>query len=274
MKAGFKDYLRAAFNAKPLGMFVPPNWVALGAFGLLGLIDPGFWLLGAGLELGYLQWLTSSARFRRYVESTLQSTSHREWESRLSEHVGRLSPGDAQRFRTLESRCRAVLGRSAGGEPPPEQTLQAEGLGRLLWIYLGLLQTRQSLLNVLNDGGSEMADKLRRLEKQLQTASDENLRASLSGQIDILRQRMTVQKEGRSKIGFLDAELARIEEQVELIREQSVLATDPAAVSRRIDEVGSSLGETTQWIRDQQKIYGEVQDLLEDPPAIPLQQSQ
>ena len=49
MKPGFGDYVREAFNARPIGMFVPPNWIGLGLFGLLGIINPGFWLIGAGL---------------------------------------------------------------------------------------------------------------------------------------------------------------------------------------------------------------------------------
>ena len=58
-KPGFFDFITAAFNARPFGMFVAPNWIGLGAFGLLGLMDPGFWVLGAGLELGYLLDLAS-----------------------------------------------------------------------------------------------------------------------------------------------------------------------------------------------------------------------
>ena len=49
------SYLAAAFNARPFGMPIPPNWFALAAFGLLGaFVDPGFWLIGAGLEALYL----------------------------------------------------------------------------------------------------------------------------------------------------------------------------------------------------------------------------
>lgn len=272
MTPGFTDYLREAFNARPLGMFVAPNWVGVGAFGLLGLMNPGFWLIGAGLELAYLVGLTSSGRFRRWVQAKLAGTTERDWNEKLAERVGRLIPPDAQRFKKLEERCRAVLAqqRSVGSETDVQ--LQAEGLGRLLWIYLGLLTARQTLRHGIEQAADDPADKLRRLEKQLAGTTDDSVRKSLSGQIDILRQRAATHQEGRTKLEFLDAELARIEQQVELIREQSLLASDPSAVSRRIDEVGATLGGTTQWIREQQKIYGEVQDLVEDAPSIPLRQ--
>ena len=32
-KPGFFDYMAAAFNARPIGMFVAPNWIGLAAFG-------------------------------------------------------------------------------------------------------------------------------------------------------------------------------------------------------------------------------------------------
>jgi hypothetical protein len=69
---------------------------------------------------------------------------------------------------------------------------------------------------------------------------------------------------------FIDAELARIEQQVELIREQAALSTDPALLSQRIDEIAATLGGTTQWIRDQRQVLGAMDDLLTDvaPPRI------
>lgn len=275
MTAGFKDYLREAFNAKPFGMFVAPNWVGLAAAGLLGVLNPGFWLIGAGLELTYLYVLVQNGRFRRLVDARLAGAVQKSWEEKFSDRMAKLSVEDAQRFRALEERCQSVLARQEEGGGKLELGTQAEGLGRLLWIFHGLLVTRQTLRQIA-DGNSHAttAEKIQRLQVQIAAASDENVRKSLTGQLDILRQREATQKEGRAKLEFLDAELTRIEEQVELIREQSLLAADPAALSRRIDEVGATLGETTHWMREQQRIFGDVQDLMEDIPAIPLRQAQ
>ena len=67
---------------------------------------------------------------------------------------------------------------------------------------------------------------------------------------------------------FLDAELMRIQEQVELIREQAALSTDPELLSQRIDQIAATLGGTAQWIRDQQQVYGAMEDLLAEPPPL------
>ena len=66
-KPGFFYYVAAAFNARPFGMFVAPNWVGVAAAGLLGVLNPGFWVVGAGLELGYLFLLSTNSRFQRTV---------------------------------------------------------------------------------------------------------------------------------------------------------------------------------------------------------------
>ena len=67
-RIGFGDYLREAFNARPFGLLIPPNWIAPGVFALLGIkVDPGFLVLGAGLELGYLFALANNSRFQRLI---------------------------------------------------------------------------------------------------------------------------------------------------------------------------------------------------------------
>lgn len=281
MKVGLWDYIRAAFSARPIGMFVPPNWIGVGAFALLGLLDPGFLLLGAGLELSYLLWLAHHPRFQRFVRGSQMADARKQLNDRLTGMVGSLGGDDQRRYRALEQRCQMIL-KQQGGDATSSADLQSqgEGLGRLLWMYLRLLLTRQSILHILRessasvDGTEPLPVRIARLEAELKKESlGAELRKSLAGQLEILQQRLQSQKEARQKLQFLEAELTRIQEQIELIREQAVFSTDPAAVSQRIDQIAASLGETGQWIREQQQIYGKVEDLLTEPPPIPLPQA-
>jgi hypothetical protein len=274
MKAGLWDYVRAAFSACPMGMFLPPNWIGLGLFALLGLLTPGFWLLGAGLELAYLYLLVTNTRFQRLVDALRLTQAQRLWQGQLDAAVGRLSPSDRERFNRIQSRCRSIL-EQQGGDAGAGLKAQAESLGRLMWIYITLMLTRQSITRILSevgDGGrSPLDSRLEALQKRLKdTTLGDDLRKSLTSQVQILQQRLEKQKEAAVKIAFLDAELSRIQEQVELIREQAVLTTDPEVVSQRIDQVSATLGSTTQWLRDQQQIYGKVEDLMLDPPPVPM----
>lgn len=267
---GLLNYVRAAFNARPFGMFVAPNWVGVAAFGLLGLLNPGFWLLGAGLELGYLTVLSTNGRFQRAIDALDQSGTDRDWQRKISELLQGLGDGDRRRYNALAARCQAILEQQAQGGGVALEA-QSAGLGRLLWMYLRLLVARTAIERVIGDASrSEPLDRrLHELETQVASPNvNDDLRRSLNSQLDILRQRIAQQADAKEKIVFLDAEIIRIQEQVELIREQAALSTDPERLSERIDQIAATLGGTSQWIRDQQQVYGEMEDLLTEPPRL------
>ena len=272
-KPGFLDYVSAAFNARPFGMIVAPNWVGLGAFGLLGIMNPGFWVLGAGLELGYLLLLSTNPRFQRAIASQPLSASRSEWNARIQRLIGRLGDEDRGRYEALAERCRSIidLQTHGGTEVPQGIEAQADSLGRLSWMFLRLLVARATIVSVLGDGEDDDVLERRRTALKRQAADESGapeLRRSLEGQIEILEQRIEQRRQAEHKLAYIEAELARIEEQVELIREQAALSTDPELLSRRIDEIAATLGGTGQWIRDQQQVYGAMEDLLSEPPPL------
>jgi hypothetical protein len=271
-RPGFFEYVAAAFNARPLGMFVAPNWIGLGAFGLLGLMNPGFWVLGVGLELGYLMLLATNPRFQRLVRSRPLGDATREWNQRIQRLLARLDTGDRRVYDALAERCRSIIELQLHGDPSFAAGLetQADSLGRLSWMYLRLLVARRTIRDVL--GTTDAGDLQRRiaaLERQ-QRADDlsDELRRSLAGQVEILAQRQQQRIDAERKLAFIDAELERIAQQVELIRDQAALSTDPELLSRRIDEIAATLGTTGQWIREQQQVYGAMEDLLTEPPPL------
>ena len=272
-KPGFFDYLTAAFNARPMGMFVAPNWIGVAAFGLLGVANPGFWVLGAGLELGYLLTLATNKRFQHTVTARPVNAARDEWNQRIARVLGRLAPEDRRTYDALAERCRSIveLQRHHASEAPEGLEQQAESLGRLSWMFLRLLLARRTISTVMG-GAQHDADlqrKIASLERQQQQPGlSEELARSLNGQLDILRQRLQQRTDGDRKLAFLDAELERIQQQVELIREQAAMSADPELLSRRIDEIAATLGSTGQWIRDQQQVYGAMEDLLTEPPPL------
>jgi uncharacterized small protein (DUF1192 family) len=258
-------------------MFVPPNWIGLGIFGILGTINPGFWVIGLGLELGYLAILATNHRFQRFVGAVLQLKTQQSWQAKVDALVQPLSKEDQQRYRNLESRCRTLLEQQLRLQTH-SSGLQAQGevLGKLLWVYLRLLSTRQSIARIIRgsagslDETKELEERIAALQAQISGPLTEDLKKSLSGQVEILQQRLEKRQEAKQKLEFLDAELMRIQEQVELVREQAVLSADPEALSQRIDQVTTTLSGTNQWIRDQQKVYGAVEELMSEPPPLKL----
>jgi hypothetical protein len=253
-------------------MFVPPNWIGLGAFALLGTVEPGFWVLGAGVELGYLALLATNARFQRIVAAGQHSDASNEWERKLATLLNRLDDTDRRAYNLLSTRCSAILDELRhNGQVSQGLDTQSEGLGRLLWMYMRLLLARQAIRQVLREAerGEPIDARLASLEAQIaKPHTGDDLRRSLNSQAEILRQRLAQQTEAREKLAYLDAELTRIQEQVELIREQAALTTDPEVLSQRIDQIAATLGGTGQWIRDQQQVYGAMEDLLTEPPPV------
>jgi hypothetical protein len=273
-KPGFFDYIAAAFNARPLGMFVPPNWIGVGAFALLGTLDPGFWVLGAGLELGYLLLLSTNARFQRLIAAMPLSEATKGWNDRMQALLVRLDQNDRRLYDLLAQRCRSIIDLQvthASPDAPGGLEAQADSLGRLSWMFLRLLVARRTIQQVIGEksDNTDLRQRLATLERQRADESlGEELRRSLTGQIEILTQRLQQRGDAERKLAYLDAELERIQQQVELIREQAALSTDPELLSQRIDEITATLGTTGQWIRDQQKVYGAMEDLLTEPPPL------
>lgn len=314
-KPGFWSYVRAAFNARPLGMPIPPNWIFLAAVAMLGTIDRGFLVLGAGLELAYLGLLSGNERFRRVVRARAGSGETSAWQQTVDRLTKQLSTFDRERQEALDARCREIvedLERAASLDAGPGVATAVPGadasdhaavesaaasLARLSWMHLRLLVTRQAIVEALSDADADPRSEARgsrggergrdrrswadlgvagdrslqqRLDELREQLADESLasdlRNSLTGQAEILEQRLAHRREARERLVFLEAELARIEQQVELVREQAVGAPDAEAVSRRIDDIAATLGGTATWIREQQKIYGGVSDLLAEPP--------
>ncbi len=274
-KPGFFDYVSAAFSARPLGMFVAPNWIGLAAAGLLGVVNPGFWVLGAGLELAYLLTLSTNGRFQRLVDARQSVGAQSESLARKGDLLNQLPNEDKQRLAEFEHRAQSILAlqRQTSATTLAGLEEQHAGLNRLAWMYLRLLSARRVIEHVLEDADvvdrQDLEAKRTLLQKQAKDETiDAEIRRSLASQIEILTQRIDSRAEAERKLGFLDAEIERLEQQVELIREQAALSTDPSQLSLRIDEITASLGTTSQWIRDQQQVFGAMDDLLSDAPPL------
>jgi hypothetical protein len=307
MRPSLWDYVREAFNAKPIGMFLPPNWAMLAGFGLASawFQQPGLLVLGSGVEIGYLLLLGTNARFQRFVAGKMSAGGANEADRRLAALKGTLPDAERRRHDTLVQRCQAILQQQFHDDTSaPGFASQSDSLSRLTWMYLRLLVTRQGILRVIRDGartpgepppvptipgsgqvlrpspppqyGSaarpSLEQRLAELKRRLADPElGDDLRRSLEGQAELLEQRVARRSEADEKLAFLDAELTRIEEQVELIREQAVLSTDPEHLSRRIDEISATLGTTGEWIADQQKTIGAMDDLIAEPPSLSSQ---
>lgn len=278
-RLSYLDYLKAAFHWKArvpgLGA-MPVNYLGLAAFAVLGIANPGFWLLGGALELGYLTWLSSNERFQKLVQGRRLQEAKRGWESQLQETLQRLRKPSQERYRRLLAQCRAILGIAQALEQDDLGTLRrmrTGGLNQMLWIFLRLLASREVLEDNLNRVDREAVEKdVEDLEARVAEADPESpLARSLQGTLEIQRRRLENLARARESLAVVDAELERIEHQVVLLREESAVSGKAEVLSSRLDAVSTALTETHDWMEQNARVFEEIgaDPLGSAPPDLP-----
>ncbi len=276
---GYWDYLKAAFKLRPkvplLGK-IPANALALGAFAVLGIANPGFIFLGIAGEAAYLLLLSSNPRFQKVVQGRQLLEARQQYEARLTKAVSRLSTASQERYGRLSEQCRAVLGISdvleEGGSGSSLRSLRTGGLNQLLAIFLRLLTSRELIQqNMSRVERKTLESDLRRLEKQLGEATpDSPLTRSLEGTLEIQKRRLANLDEAQDSLRVINAELERIEQQVVLVREEAAVSGKAKKLSDRLDSVTSTLTETNRWMEQNAEILGDLggPGLEETPPEL------
>jgi len=262
----FWDYVKAAFHARaevPALGRMPLNKMGLALFAVLGILNPGFWLLGAALEISYLFWLASSDRFQKVVDGERLLEAQEEWREKIKRAVGRLSEQSQSRYRHLVEQAGRIVGISESLEVDSlgnVTDLRNRSLSQLLSIFLRLLTARELIVaNVQERNRSELIRETGQLQEKLsKVEKDTALARSLEGTLDIHRRRLENLDRAEESLKVIDAELARIENQVELIREESAVSGKPEFLSSRLDAVTSTMSETSRWMDQHSDLFQEL----------------
>lgn len=271
-------YWWKAFVARPLGMPIPPNFLALAAFGLLGtFVSPGFFFLGFGLEVGYLALVSSMQRFRNHVDA--EALQANPVDQRYASFVNQLDAAQLQRQRQIEARSREIF--ATLGDSSLLRT-HAESLEQLVWLHLRLLVARQAIAGVVATATAEhsrLEAQEAQLVERLESAElSPELRRSLEQQRAVIDQRQEAHASAGRRLEHVNAELDRIDQQISLIREQALLATDDEHIGASLDALAASFNEANHWLNSQRDLLSTIdlnpshklpQSVLKGPPPIP-----
>lgn len=271
--SGPRSYIAAAFNARPFGMPIPPNWFGIAAFGLLGaFINPGLWLIGLGLEGLYLWTLSRNSRFRATVDAGGKGD---DWVARYNALSYHLDEDARRRQETIEAQAREIvdlLSRTGATE------MQKSDVRQMAWLHLKLLAARASILQVITAAERDkraLEDQERRVIDRLSEDSlGDELKRSLEQQLEVLRSRRAGHADAQRRREIVEAELERLRQQVSLVREQALLATDEHSVASTLDALSASLNEANRWLRDQRELFAGLEGLTDEPPPEELLQRQ
>ena len=235
-------YLKAAFlvgvEVRGLGR-LPVNALGTAAVGILGFVEPSIWLAGLGIEAALVSTLAFHPRFQNYVDATSGARALEDGNAKRAALIAVLPEELRARLRNLEQTSARILSiyQTLGIEPHLLAGTEAS-LDKLQWIYLKLLIARHHLVHEL---GAESQASLEARIRQMQQVDiaganpSSALRRSQEATLAILLRRLDNLQDRDRILRENDSDLARIEAQVELMRENAAIEGKPASVETEIE---------------------------------------
>jgi hypothetical protein len=271
--AGLGEYLKRAFLYKwNLLLFLSGIAAAL-----LTPVPDALIPLVLALETSYLGGVVAHPRFRQAVDARVYQEAKAPQSIAASQSlasiVSALSPEGRRRFDKIRTRClemRSIAQGVRGGQGKGSEDLSTPALDRLLWVFLRLLVSDESLRHFLEQTDiDEIRSRLDETTKKLEAAKGGDERFIHSLQDNLAAQQLRFDNYGRAKQNaeFVQLELDRIEAKIQALTESSVNQQDPNFLTSQIEGVTESMHSTEKAIRDLNEITGMV-DQMQEPPAI------
>lgn len=251
-KDGGFDYLKAAFHWQY-------NLIGLGGAAAFALISFSALplVLAAGVELIYLSTVPQNRRFQRLVQSWRYADEKRQRQMSLSVLFHELPQEMRVRYANLDSICRAIRDNykrlSSTSQMFVEQ-MEAK-LDALSQSYVRLLNSafhHAEYLRVTNpDDIRKEVDQLQKgLARDSAKVQDINRK-----RIEILNKRVEKYDKIRENCQVIFAQLAAIEDVLQLIRDQSVTMRDPQQINDHLDSLVKDVEQTEETVREVESIF-------------------
>lgn len=238
--------------------------------------------LVAAAEMAYLGGMVSFPKFRKAVAREGYRSPHfapepkKDPAAAVGALLAGLPPEARRRFEALRTRClqmreiaQGVRGRTA---PGTGEALHTSALDRLLWVFLRLLVSQDSLRRFM-DATSE--DELRTRAAELKARldalgpeGDERLRRSLVDSVAVAELRLDNYQKAAGNAEYVEIELDRIESKIQALTEMAINRQDPDTLSSQVDAAAESMTHTESAITELQAITGMVDELEEPPPIL------
>jgi hypothetical protein len=262
------DYVKAAFALKVpvpgLGP-LPVNILGAAGLGLVGLGFPPLLLIGLGLETAYLALVAGNPRFQGFVRGRNLSVEQESWNQRRDKLIASLGPNARRRYLELVTLSHAII----PAEDFPAGNLMRDNLAGLLWTHLRLLSSKEKVDSIRNlvDRGKGLQE-IAGLEKRLQDSPpDSALHRSLEASLILVKKRIANLDRAEESAKVLEAEIERIERQVNLLREEAAVGQSPETITGHLDTITQSLEETGRWLNDNAEFLGDYS--LPSTPGLP-----
>ncbi len=263
----FWELVVEAFHRKPpsrrMGA-VPWNKVALAAIAILGFGNPGFWLAGFAGELIYLYAAATSPRFRNLIRAKRLESERLTADQQVEKWLSELAGEGRRRYQALADNCRQVQRvyetlRPGGLSVLDEQ--RWKGLDQLLFLFLRLQVSLELLQRQIGSvSPAELQREVEALRAELagMATASEALKRSKQSLLELKEKRLENLGRAAEARQVLASELQRIEQQVELLREEAAMSRNAESLSAKIDSVAGILSENDSWMRQHEEILSDL----------------
>lgn len=263
-------YLLRAFFAKPDIPLLRLPWNAIGvvAAAVAGWWDPSIWGVAAAGEMIYLFTLASHPGFQQYIDAERIALLRLDSEDARYKLLSRVGGAARQRYKKLEEK-RQRLAQLYREHSSDDLLLDSnmESLQKLTWMYLNLLVAQRNMVLAGSSASSdsrEIAAQIAQHERELAGAGSETVRHSKQATIELLRSRLDNLKTRDTTLAEIEADLARIEAQIDVAIDEATLRGRPSAISAGI-ELTSKMLENLE----QETTYGSISETSETTTTTP-----
>jgi hypothetical protein len=247
-------YLWHAFFARPdiPLLRLPWNALAVVAAGVAGWWDPSIWGVATAGELIYLFTLASNPGFQQYIRGRATVALRGDTEEARKNLLSRVGGAARQRYVKLEKKRRQLetLYRDTAGDDLFADS-NTNAMQKLTWLYLNLLVAQRNLIVAPASDAAELEQQIRTFERELASAPSDAARTSKEATIRLLRERLGNIQHKTTYLAEIEADLARIETQLDFALEEATLRGRPAAISANVELTSRLLGnieeETTTY---------------------------
>ncbi|MGB8168232.1 MAG: hypothetical protein WCF18_12115 [Chthoniobacteraceae bacterium] len=263
-----------------------PHHAVLAALTLgLGFLsaEPLFLIAGATAYIIGWMFVPDLPLFRRYLDKktegaqrVLEQSEVAEFNAKRRALIDSLTPSRRERYFNLARVCKDI--EEAAADSPDDPRLRK--LEELMWTFLRLLTIEESLFEFLETETREDVPKLlaeatgevTRLRAEVEAQKAKGSSPALDARERLLTSReevlATMQKRAdrldtaQTNLALIHSEQERLEQQIKLIRADSIATRNAGALTARIDATVENLEHTNQLLSQ----MDQFRDLLTDLP--------
>lgn len=246
------SFVKEAFN-------IQYNWIGLGAAAVFAAVSVSFLplLVAGGLELMYLSLVPNNSRFQRLVRSWKLAEEKQQTQQSLSDLLRNL-PGDMQtRYIKLAEICGGIRANFAQLSSTSQIFVQEmdSRLEGLLHGYARLLQAAYQQRQYVKTVDPEVIkNEIATLQKHL-PADSPKVQDINKRRIEILSKRIEKYHTITENRQVVDAQIAAMEDVLQLVRDQSITMRDPQQVSDQLENLVHDVEQTEETVKQMEAIF-------------------